>query len=395
MRARSTLFCILASALVLGRPGPLHPQALSDAVVRSTVPARFQAGDTLRVSFRFDVPDSVGTAALRVLLLDGGDVVGALRRVRPGNARGSGVGEALEVFTEPVVADGIRIMVRGRNGFLDTSDLPLRVGAEPTAGGLERPGWIDPGRPGGPGTDDTPLGPGSADEGRLVALAVEPRAPLAVLLRAPRDTLTAQEAIRFSPAAVRRLAQGLIRPPPVQPSSVELLRRRQSEALVEVLRGARVVEPAAPVPAPPVAVPFPPVPAGPPTDTLDTPGPWTIEPDGSMRRTHPDGTVEVIDPAGNRMTCSPDPESGELRCLMPLFAQIPRVIPSSEIATVDVAWLESMDAWLEQLAADALAEMRTLVDDDASIEAYLGLEEGQNLYQRLDLRLEFLSRLIN
>jgi len=62
---------------------------------------------------------------------------------------------------------------------------------------------------------------------------------------------------------------------------------------------------------------------------------------------------------------------------------------------VDVAWLDSMDAWLEQLAADALSEMRTLVADDASIEAYLGLEAGQNLYQRLDQRLEFLNRLIN
>lgn len=114
-----------------------------------------------------------------------------------------------------------------------------------------------------------------------------------------------------------------------------------------------------------------------------------------MRRTWPDGTEEVIDAAGNRLTCAPDPESEEMLCMMPFFSQIPRVIPSSELATVDAAWLESMDAWLEQLAADALSEMRALVADDASIEAYLGLEEGQNLYQRLDQRLEFLNRLIN
>ncbi|MEJ2539887.1 MAG: hypothetical protein P8188_07960 [Gemmatimonadota bacterium] len=389
MRVRSAVLSSLFVLLGAGRSGAVDAQAVSSPVVRSTVPARFEAGDTLTVSFRYQVPDSVGRAQVRILLVSGDDVVGAVRRVRPSVVQGAGEGQALEVFPEALTADGIRIVLRAPGGFRQTSEIPLGVGTGAGSSDLRRPGWIDPRGPGGPGPEppapDEPLSP----PGQVLALVVDPGVSLAALSRAPRDTLTVQEAVRFSPLALQRLTTELSRPTPARPSGLELLRRDQSEALARALRteGAadRVERPLAPSEELRPAAP----------DTLGGPGPWTIEPDGSMRRTHPDGTVDVIDPQGNRMTCEPEPGSQELRCIMPLFAQIPRVIPSSELATVDVDWLESMDAWLQQLADDALTEMRTLVADDASIDAYLGLEEGQNLYQRLDQRLDFLSRLIN
>lgn len=392
MRARFAVALLLAPFALAVLPGGAQAQAVSEPSVRSTMPARFQAGDSVRVSFRYQVPDSVGRARIRVLLLNGGEVVGALREVRPSVAQGSGVAEALEVFDVPVVADAVRVVLSGPRGFLQDAESPLAVATPVGMGDLRRPGWLDPGV--GQGEEEPIEGQLAVEEesiapGEVVALVVDPGVPLAVLPAVPRDTVTVQEAIRFSPVALRRLTTQIVQPKDRLPADVQRLRPGQTEALAEVLRGASVPDRPEVPPTPPMEI----LPQA--QDTSGAPGPWTIQPDGSMERSYPDGTVEIIDAAGNRMTCAPEPGSDELRCIMPLFAQIPRVIPSSELATVDVAWLESMDAWLEQLAADALAEMRILVADEASIEAYLGLEDGQNLYQRLDQRLDFLSRLIN
>ncbi len=398
MRVCSAVPSVLFLMAFAGEPGLVHAQALSEPVVRSTVPARFEAGDTVRVSFRYELPESVGRVRVRVHLLSGEEVVRTLRRVSPSVAWGSGEGQALEVLAEPVVADGIRVVLSGSDDFFESSERPLVVAAGPVSAEsaepvesaeLRRPGWVDPGGSQESADEEPAPEDDSTSSGRVVAVSVDPRLPLAAAAASPRDTLTVQEAIRFSPASLQRLTTQLDRSRVVLPSGTELVRRSQDSALAELLQSpgvaARLDQRSALSPEPSQAYP----------DTVSVPSPWVIEPDGSMRRTYPDGTEEVVDAAGNRMTCAPEPGSDELRCIMPLFAQIPRVIPSSELATVDVAWLDSMDAWLEQLAADALSEMRTLVADDASIEAYLGLEAGQNLYQRLDQRLEFLNRLIN
>lgn len=378
-RSSSCSVALWLLSLTLGSATAVAGQAVSSARVAGGVPARFERGDTLTVGFRFEVPDSVDVAAVRILLLSEGVVVERVRRVRPEQARGSGEGEAAHVFTGPMTADGVRIVLSGAGGFLQQTDLPIGVASLRPE--LRRPGWIDPDRgssPNGPGPLLDPDREFSDADVRLVTAVIAARDVTSRTLAAARwDTVSADQAVRLSPGAIRALPELLAR------QRARLAGRSLTELAVPGA-GRLVRPPAEPRPTPPAAQP----------DTTGVPGPWMIEPDGSMRRRLPGGGIEIVDPSGQAMTCEPDPVSGELQCLGALAIQIPRVVPSSEIATIDLPWLESMDAWIEKLAEDALLEMRALVADEPSIQNYLALEEGENLYQRLDRRLEFLGRLV-
>jgi hypothetical protein len=371
-------------AVFLGTPTRSTGQAIAGSQVVGGVPARFQPGDTLALTFRYDVPDSVGTASVRVVLLSRGDMVGLVRRIRPVQARGSGQGEAQHIFTEPVVADGIRIVLSGSRGFLQQTEFPIGVASLRPE--LRRPGWTDPRQARGPGERVGDRASGAEPDppvGLLSVVMTDPRMAVRALAAARWDTISADEAARVAPRAVNLLTERL---------ALDRVRAGGRPLLERARPGAERLER---VDRPPAeAPPTPPLPEAA-ADTAGTPGPWTIEPDGSMRRTLADGRLETLDPSGQRTICEPGSNPNEFQCVRMVFAQIPRVIPSSELATIDVAWLESMDAWLGEMADGALAEMRALVANEASIQNYLGLEEGENIYQRLDRRLAFLGRLIN
>lgn len=389
--ASAAALCLFTA--ILSAPPSAAGQASSRPTVGAQVPARYREGDTLAFTFRYRVPASVGSARIQVLLLSGNDTVGRIRRVRPPVAQGSGQASVQHVFTGPVAADRIRVALVGSAGFRLDMDVPIDVTAVRTQ--LARPGFVNPG--GGFGPPGEPQ-PHLEVVGDSTAPGIPPRvlstvigkadiaAPMSASIR--WDTLSAGEAARVSPQSLQILGAHLAR------NRARVEGRDTGTSAMRRLRGL-AVRPGNPRVAPEPAPPPEPAPVPPAAqDTLPPPGPWTIDPDGSLRRTLPDGAVEKINPQGQHMVCRPKPGTDEMLCMMALAIQIPRVIPGSEVATIDAAWLSSLDSWLETLADAALSEMRGLVQDEQSIQNYLALEKDDTLYQRLNRRLTVLGELI-
>ncbi len=117
-----------------------------------------------------------------------------------------------------------------------------------------------------------------------------------------------------------------------------------------------------------------------------------IMPDGSIEETSPDGGRRVIRADGRIVFYPP----GDTIGMMMLAIQIPPALPPGDASTLDAAWLELMDAWLDDVAESLLEDIRRITASEASMENYMTFEaeNAATLYEIVDLRTRILERLV-
>ena len=118
--------------------------------------------------------------------------------------------------------------------------------------------------------------------------------------------------------------------------------------------------------------------------------------DGSVKSTYPDGSSRTLHPGGGWTSCWPDERTGEIICSIALALSVPRIIPTSDLASIDSEWLNEMNEWMEHVSETLLGRIRTLASDEPSVQRYLAYEDsvGAELYERVDLRLETSEKLL-
>ncbi len=130
----------------------------------------------------------------------------------------------------------------------------------------------------------------------------------------------------------------------------------------------------------------------------------TSDATGFKRIIKPDGTVEIHYSNGRIKTISPggsisiyDPKTGKSMTMSMLQVQpaSPPEFFSDVSSSVDNNWLSGLNGWIEYVGESLLQKIKYSVNDDASFESYQRFEDANaaNLYNRVDMRLEFLDRL--
>ncbi len=116
-----------------------------------------------------------------------------------------------------------------------------------------------------------------------------------------------------------------------------------------------------------------------------------ILPDGSVRINRPDGSAVIIDINGQRTIIAPD---GTMQSAIALQVPMPQPPPQSPNPGAD--WLNQMNEWIDYIGKTLLFRIQALVNDEISMNHYREIEAQRcsTLYERVDLRLKFLERLL-
>jgi len=120
-----------------------------------------------------------------------------------------------------------------------------------------------------------------------------------------------------------------------------------------------------------------------------------IKPDGSVEIHYPDGTIKTISPGGSITIYDPKTRKYMNMSMLQVQPASPPEFYSDISSSVDNNWLSGLNGWIEYVGESLLQRIKYSVNDSASFESYQRFEDENttNLYEKVDMRLEFLDRL--